>query len=222
MASWIVHLRVADCLLDKLDGISDTEFVIGNIAPDSGVPNEDGYTFVPSSEVSHFRTTDKYGLKEIHEEWYISKYFTRELREHYDRKQYSFYLGYLTHLLTDKLWVRDIVQSARQKFLDLYKKDGGVWAKKVKGEWHILDVEYLQRHPNFRAFILYEKAVGFRNVYLDFFSKDAFDNRREYITTTFRRECESLQSKETYLSEEEVADFVCHAVEEICERIQLL
>lgn len=168
MASWIVHLRVADCLLDKLDGISDTEFVIGNIAPDSGVPNEDGYTFVPSSEVSHFRTTDKYGLKEIHEEWYISKYFTRELREHYDRKQYSFYLGYLTHLLTDKLWVRDIVQSARQKFLDLYKKDGGVWAKKVKGEWHILDVEYLQRHPNFRAFILYEKQWVFEMFILIF------------------------------------------------------
>ena len=42
MASWMVHLRIADCLLDRLSEtgkIDDTAFVVGNIAPDSGVPN---------------------------------------------------------------------------------------------------------------------------------------------------------------------------------------
>lgn len=35
MASWMVHLRVADELLRHLDNIDETAFVMGNIAPDS-------------------------------------------------------------------------------------------------------------------------------------------------------------------------------------------
>ena len=40
MASWMVHLRIADRLLDEIEKIDATAFVMGNIAPDSGVPNE--------------------------------------------------------------------------------------------------------------------------------------------------------------------------------------
>lgn len=45
MASWMIHLRIADKLLDKLTNITTTEFIMGNIAPDSGVPNEDWSVF---------------------------------------------------------------------------------------------------------------------------------------------------------------------------------
>ena len=37
MASWIVHLRIADQLLDRIPDLRSTEFVVGNIAPDSGM-----------------------------------------------------------------------------------------------------------------------------------------------------------------------------------------
>ena len=37
MASWMVHLRIADRLLDSLPGLSAVDFVVGNIAPDSGI-----------------------------------------------------------------------------------------------------------------------------------------------------------------------------------------
>lgn len=55
MASWMVHLRIADRLLDSLPGLSAVDFVVGNIAPDSGIPNEDWSEFTPSVIVSHFR-----------------------------------------------------------------------------------------------------------------------------------------------------------------------
>lgn len=215
MASWMVHLRVADCLLAQLSGISDAEFVMGNIAPDSGIPNEDWSAFTPSSEASHFRTTDEYGLKKIHEDWYIEKYFTKEQRSQYDIGQYSFYLGYLIHLLTDKLWVRDVVRPLQIKYQDLYNENPGEWWKQIKRDWHNLDIMYLREHPDFRAFILYEGAVGFRNTYLDIFSRDAFDNRREYITTSYRKECDTLECGLTFLSEEEILDFVDNGSEEI-------
>lgn len=56
MASWMVHLRVADRLLDRLEGIREKEFIMGNIAPDSGVPNADWTAYAPPTEVSHFKT----------------------------------------------------------------------------------------------------------------------------------------------------------------------
>ena len=54
MASWMVHLRVADELLKQIENLDAQAFVMGNIAPDSGVPNEDWTVFQPPKDVSHF------------------------------------------------------------------------------------------------------------------------------------------------------------------------
>ncbi len=56
MASWMVHLRSADELLKYTDRIDETAFVMGNIAPDSGVPSEDWSEYHPPKNVSHFKT----------------------------------------------------------------------------------------------------------------------------------------------------------------------
>ena len=50
----MIQLRVADALMDKLDGLSPREFVMGNLAPDSGIPNVNGIDYTPSSVISHF------------------------------------------------------------------------------------------------------------------------------------------------------------------------
>ena len=55
MASWMVHLRIADKLLDQIPGLSPTEFIVGNIAPDSGVPIADWSAFSPPTKISHFK-----------------------------------------------------------------------------------------------------------------------------------------------------------------------
>ena len=52
MASWMVHLRIADLLLEEYDTVEQTEFIMGNIAPDSGVPSEDWKYYTPSKEES--------------------------------------------------------------------------------------------------------------------------------------------------------------------------
>ncbi len=58
MASWMIHLRVAQGIYEKLGFDHKAEFVMGNIAPDSGVPTADGTGFVPDAGRSHFRTVD--------------------------------------------------------------------------------------------------------------------------------------------------------------------
>lgn len=220
MASWMVHLRVADELLERISGLSETEFVMGNIAPDSGIPNKDWSIFTPPSEVSHFRTTDENGIKLIHEDWYIERYFSPAQRRAYSAKQDSFYLGYLVHLLTDKLWASDMVYPLRAKHLKAYEQDRDEWFRVMKQDWRTLDYCYLKRHPDFRSFAIYEQAAGFKNTYVDFFAEDAFDNRRAYITTSYRTGAETVEVGAVFLSEADIEQFVRNTVNKIVETLE--
>ena len=215
MASWIVHLRVTDKLLDSICIPSSIEFVVGNVAPDSGIPNQDWSAFTPSGDVSHFKTTDADGLKDIHIHEYVEEYFSADQRRSYNKMQASFYLGYLTHLMTDAMWANEIVRPCIDKFRPLYDNDKKAWIGMLKKDWYDLDFLYLKKNPDFRAFAMYENAAGFRNVYMDFFGEDAFDDRRKYIVGFYRGEREDIQREYIYLKEEEMDRFVEECAEGI-------
>lgn len=215
MASWMVHLRVADALLDKLNGLEETEFVVGNIAPDSGVPTPDWSAYVPDKNTSHFKRPDETGKVEISPEAFADQYFTKKLRDGYNRKQYSFYLGYYIHLLTDVLWKQKVWYPAVNADRTAYEANPTEMIWKWKRDWYDLDFLYLRDHPDFRAFQIYEQAVGFENDYLDIFAKDAFDDRRKYITGFYREKREDLNREYPYLNEKQMDKFVEYAVEYI-------
>ncbi len=215
MASWIVHLRISDKLLNKISNLSFTEFVVGNIAPDSGVPNEDYSVFTPSVEVSHFKTKDLDGLETFHLNEYVEQFFKVEQRIRYNTKQKSFYLGYLTHLLTDIIWLDEIVRPSKNKFKSLYDKGITEWIWTLKEDWYDLDFLYIKKNPNFRAFSIYKDAVGFHNDYMNLFSDDAFDNKREYIIDFYSTEKDNLEREYPYLKEEDMDRFVDESAEKI-------
>ena len=212
MASWIIHLRIADKLLDKIPDLAPIEFIMGNMAPDSGVPNEDWSAFSPSTAVSHYRVDDGKGRKLIEVHRYEQDFFTPELRKSYNDQQYSFYLGYYTHLLTDVLWSELIAWPVREKF------PSASWDE-IKEDWYDQDFLYIKKHPGFRAFRAYLGSVGFVNRYLDFFAPDAFDNRREYITSFYLQKQENLDREYLYLTEAEAPAFVDQSVSEILSKI---
>jgi len=210
MASWMIHLRVADLLLDRFENIEFSEFVMGNIAPDSGVPNEDWTKFTPSRSVSHFQTVTG-NTKGISVEKYVSKYFTKPQQREYTRSQYSFYLGYLVHLLTDICWKNKIYLPAAEKYAQALSVEGNAFMDIIKEDWYDLDFLYLRDNPQFRAFRIYEKCIGFENSYMDEFSKDAFDNRRAYITQFYREPNDHLDREYPYLTRDEANRFVQEA-----------
>lgn len=220
MASWMVHLRIADKLIDEICDLSYTEFVVGNIAPDSGVPNDDWSVFTPSGDISHFKTTDDDGFKDIHLHEYVEQFFSLNQRKQYNMKQKSFYLGYLTHLLTDMMWSNLIVRPCKDKFKDLYDKDREEWIWTLKTDWYDLDFLFIQKNPYFRAFSIYRKAVGFHNEFIDFFSADAFDNRREYITSFYNQKRDNVEREYTYLNEKEMERFVDETSIHICKLLK--
>lgn len=211
MATWMAHLRIADYILDKMQGLEATEFVIGNIAPDSGVPTPDWSAFVPDGAISHYRRNGN--GKTILIDEFFNQYLTKEKRERYNAKQISFYLGYYDHLLTDILWAQEIVSSLKEKDAEAYQKNSQEAIWKWKGDWYDLDFLYLKQYPNFRSFQIYENAVGFENTYLDFFAKDAFDNRRQYITSFYHEQRDNLEREYIWLNQEQMDAFVIYAAE---------
>ena len=217
MASWMIHLRIADKLLDRIPGLSPIEFIMGNMAPDSGVPNEDWSAFFPSTAVSHYRRDNGTGKKKIDIDAYVGQYFTPEQQKIYDERQYSFYLGYYTHLLTDVCWSDRIADPARKKYASEFAAQGQRFWDTIKEDWYDLDFLYLKKHPGFRAFRAYLGSVGFVNTYMDFFAPDAFDNRRAYITDFYLQENDRLDREYPYLTEAEADRFVEEAAAHILE-----
>ncbi len=211
MASWMVHLRIADKLLDKIPALAPVEFIVGNIAPDSGVPNEDWSEFTPNTTISHFKTDGKNANPQA----FARKYFAPEQQDTYHDRQYAFYLGYLTHLITDTLWIRDIYAPSKVKFSELRESEGKNFIWKIKEDWYDLDFKYLRDHPGFRAFKVYLGAVGFQNEFMEEFSTDAFDNRRAYITGWYLEGKDHLDREYPYLTEVEMDGFVAQATAEI-------
>ena len=213
MASWMVHLRIADKLMDQIPDLSPTEFIVGNIAPDSGVPNADWSAFSPPTTVSHFKTEGKKADPEA----FAAKYFTRW--QDYTAEQYSFYLGYLTHLLTDVLWSEQIARPslARHGKSEEPHREEFIW--QLKKDWYDLDFKYLRDHPKFRAFRVYREAVDFENRYMEEFSSDAFENRRRYITSFYLAGRENLDREYPYLTEREMDLFVDTSVHTILDSL---
>ena len=217
MATWMAHLRIADKLLDIFDGIEKTEFIMGNIAPDSGVPAGDGYSYVPDKNTSHFKITEKENQGMFG--WWIfnEKYLSPEKIKTYDKKQFSFYLGYLCHLLADVQWIGSVHIPLKERDMENYKSDKNATIWKWKKDWYDLDHKFIRDNPQFRAFDIYKNAAGFKNTYLDFFSETAFAERQSFIVSFYSNIPADLGREYIWLTEETMKEYIEKAVAFILE-----
>ncbi len=209
MATWMAHLRIADRLLDIFDGIERTEFIMGNIAPDSGVPCGDRY--VPDKNTSHFKNRDSDGETIFGWRIFADKYLSPEKIKTYNKKEFSFYLGYLTHLLADEEW-KIIMNPLKEKDGENYKKDKHATVSKWKKDWYDLDHLFIRDNPDFRAFEIYKNAGEFKNTFLDFFSETAFDERRAFIVDFYSHIHDDLDREYVWLTEETMREYIEKAV----------
>lgn len=113
MASRIMHLVVAKQLINKLSIQNEIAFYYGNLAPDLARYGQDNY------EESHFGCAhnNQKGIDYIR---FINKYSDVILAD-------DFAKGYLTHLITDAIWLMHIQQVYVRKHREMKKelyKDG--------------------------------------------------------------------------------------------------
>lgn len=140
MATWLVHLRIADRILEMLP-LPRREFLAGNIAPDCGFPNGNG--FDPPTEVTHWT---KSGRKRDCD--YIG-FANAMLPLAKDEGERALILGYYSHLVTDVLWTRDIDEPAKRRFPELFRDHREEYYRLVKADWYDNDAAFLAKHPEF-------------------------------------------------------------------------
>lgn len=213
MATWIAHLRIAENILNKGYDFDPEAFAVGNIGPDSGVPNEDWSNFNPPKQITHWQGEDK----KINAEEFWDKYLSeKEIEE--SKESFSFKIGYYVHLLTDIEWSKLFNEKKKEALYNegLEKDKSFIWT--IKKDWYGLDYLYLEKNP---------KSIFntvFRNVkhvpdYLDYFPAGAFEKQVKYITDFYLGENNETKDKFIYLNEEEMDDFIERATKVIDEML---
>ncbi len=223
MATWIVHLRVAEALLPQIETIDPALFAIGNVAPDSGIPDEKWETFDPPGEVTHFRQEPDTPWLSVDLAFYRN--YLAPVSRHETQAQYSFLLGYFFHLITDNLWRDQIYLPTRSKFAAQFEAQSGfIW--EVKRDWYGLDFQYVRTQPNSLFWTVFLKS-DYRQNYLDFLPQHAVQHNLDHIKSFYRKTDEKTENwfikrPEKYLSSEEMDEFVHHTTQTLLQVYQSL
>jgi hypothetical protein len=217
MASWIVHLRIAEKLLYEIEGLDPAQFAIGNVAPDSGRPDEKWENFDPPTKITHFKGPDEAeGI--VQDLVFYQRYMAEKVFFAEDRAKFSFLFGYFCHLVTDKFWSERIGQATKQKFPQKFEQNPGfIW--EVKKDWYGLDFAYVRAHPESLFWIVFVDA-RYEREYLDFFPEGAIAEKLMYIRDYYQRTDEDIETKlrlenNLYLTAAEMSKFINDAVRDL-------
>jgi len=219
MATWIAHLRIAGNLFDSFSGLAASFFAVGNIAPDSGLPDENWENFTPPPEITHF----KFPEDTLPEDYpyrsadltFFRQYLQNRDESFPDPRRFSFLLGYFCHLVTDNLWLAEIGLPTKRRYPAQFEADPHfIW--EVKEDWYGLDFLYLRDHPDFPIWQVFRTVppedIDFCTACLDFLPSAALPTQIEHIRSYYHRQDENIQRMTDrpfeYLSMAEMDRFV--------------
>ncbi len=178
MGTWICHLRIADRLLAAIPGLDETAFIYGNLAPDSGIPNETWTEFDPPKEVTHYLRKGE-GESEIHDLTFYREYVS-PLSAQDGLTRYSFIFGYHCHLVCDTLWAKCIGHATHKIYAEEIAADKYKAWDRIKDDWYGLDQIYLRDHPE-NAFWRVVAVTPDPPSYLPFIKKAALSQQLDHI-----------------------------------------
>jgi hypothetical protein len=185
MATWITHLRLAENLLGTLDGLDAHSFALGNIAPDSGVPDEKWENFTPPKEVSHFIVPAENDAWRIVDLVFYRRYLVPAPWPGDCSRRFSFLLGYFLHLVTDNLWSRWIARPTVEHFKAEFEADKRfIWT--VKHDWYGLDIAYLQDHPGSLFYRVFLDCEYMSDYELDFMPEEGLCRQLDHVKTFYQ------------------------------------
>jgi hypothetical protein len=164
-------------------------FPVGNIAPDSGIPDEKWEKFTTSPEVTHFGN-----FPGVHRKLADMEFYRRHLlplRGKADLASVSFRTGYFFHLITDNPWSARIGEPTAQRYSAEFEVNKNfIW--EVKKDWYGLDYIYVRGHPEslfWKIFLTAQPSNGD----LDFLPLEAVRQRVETIQQDYQRTDQKVQ-----------------------------
>ncbi len=143
MATWLTHLRIAENILKQVPGLEPGSFAVGNIAPDSGIPDEKGKNFTPGPTITHF-ITEPGPPPRIADLNFYRQYLEPLKEQPANASIFSFRLGYFFHLVTDNLWQANTYKPMRARYKEQYAE----FIREVKEDWYGQDFIFMQSHPD--------------------------------------------------------------------------
>ena len=214
MATWIVHLRIANEFIKEKYIPSDykKEFIYGSLAPDCGYGIKDSFgEFSPPPSITHWTPS---GCKIFCE---YDNFYNTYLKDKEKNSDYYFYLGYYTHLITDVLWSASIYMPTKFKYAQEYKEDP-LYLNTVKKDWRQLDFEFLANRTDFEPYKLLCQMDKVKD-YLPYYESGQLTKQLKYITDYYINYEYKHNYTYKFLTKNEVNEFIKTTVELIKEKI---
>lgn len=211
MATWLVHIRIADMLLNKFR-LPRHDFLAGNIAPDCSFPDGNG-GFDPPAAVTHWTKTGKKGDCDY------AAFAEKMLPLARNEGERALLLGCYSHLITDCLWVRDIVNPAKLRFPELYQTRQNEFYRLAKADWYDNDAAFLAANPDYPALLELAEIRGYDSSVFPYYGRDNIQIQIEYILGFYRSK--SYDGREfVYITTAQVDEFVLNAAGYIGEKLE--
>ncbi len=217
MATWIVHLRIAEYFSERINMLDASEFAAGSVAPDCGYGKKDSFgEFTPPPCITHWTDT---GFKT---QCNYKDFYNKYLKNSNDNKAYSFYLGYYIHLLADMMWSATVYMPTRSRYAEQYAENPE-FLKIIKLDWSDQDFKFLRDHPDLKSFRLLEAKQAV-NDYLPYYEPSQLTTQIRYIVNyyTNNKNDRNLDRNYDYLTENDVTNFLDCAVWLIETKLKLL
>lgn len=215
MATWMVHFRIADYFLENIDGLEPTAFAAGNVAPDCGYGKKDSKgKFDPPPTVTHWSPSG--GKRDCRYKDFYNEY----LKDRINEEDYSFYLGYYIHLLTDIMWSSQMYMGTIKRFPEESQKSKD-FLKLIKRDWNDLDFKYFRDNPKLKTYRLLDREKKFKD-YLPYYEKGQLTKQLKFITEYYKDKSfyRSIDREYYYLTPCEVDAFIALAEEIITDDLK--
>ncbi len=214
MATWIVHLRIADNIINQGIILQEfkEEFIAGSLAPDCGYGKKDSFgEFTPPPSVTHWAPD---GCKIFCE---YTKFYDTYLKGKEKDGDYCFYLGYYIHLITDVLWSASVYMPTRFKYAAEYANNPE-FLNTIKKDWYGLDFLFLNKHKSFEPFDILQNIDSVKD-YLPYYEEGQLTKQIRYIADYYKNGIGDIDdSKYIYMNENEMTAFIDTATELIIKR----
>ena len=222
MATWGAHIRIAEQLLRLDDTLDPVHFLVGNVGPDCGVPNEDWSAFSPPKPVSHWMNAQGRIEPERFRDAWLGEANRREAGVRSvdggdvqcDDRRHAFLLGYYAHLLTDIAWSRMYQEKKAESPHYQPLRDDPTFIWKIKEDWYDLDHLHFRKQPHGVFHTVFQKIESFPD-YLPYYPQGGIERQVRYIQQYYRQPERNLDRDYVYLTEAEMDRFVAETTETV-------
>lgn len=201
MPTWANHFRIADRLLPQLEALDAAYFIIGNIAPDCGIPDKGHGVYQPPTGVTHFTKDYDYSKKTDCDYEYIYQTY---IKDEADRKKKSFFTGYYAHLFADCYYANKLFVPIEAAFGDF--RENEALRQTVAAERNNIDFLYFAENES-PSFQLFRTCDGFHEAYPAWYRHDEISCQMKNIVRHYTVN-QPREMAYRYLTPQVMSDFV--------------